>query len=70
MNGQGERELAAKAERTGDTIQVSAEGAGKPWKLVLRGIKQLAGVQGGSAQVSAQGVIITPEAGHEVIISL
>ncbi|WP_028592334.1 alpha-xylosidase [Paenibacillus massiliensis] len=70
VNGQGERELAAKAERTGDTIQVSAEGAGKPWKLVLRGIKQLAGVQGGSAQVSAQGVIITPEAGHEVIISL
>ncbi|MDO7905932.1 alpha-xylosidase [Paenibacillus sp. JX-17] len=63
VNKAAETELTVKAVRSGSSIQVSAEGAGKPWTLVLRGIQTVSNVEGGTSAAGEQGVVITPASG-------
>jgi len=59
----GAAELRVAASRNGNVIELTAEGAGKPWTIVLRGIESAASVDGGSAVSTAEGVEVTPAAG-------
>lgn len=59
----GNVELTVKATRSGDTIEVSAAGAAKPWHLVLRGIASAASVEGASSEATPQGVKLSPADG-------
>ncbi|MDP4097610.1 alpha-xylosidase [Paenibacillus sp. P96] len=56
----GEQELTVSVKREGGMLSVVSEGAGKPWILVLRGINELSGINGGSSEQGGQGVVITP----------
>jgi alpha-D-xyloside xylohydrolase len=57
---QGERLYTATATREGGRIWVEAPGAEKPWRLVLRGVTEVAAVEGGAWEADAQGVRLTP----------
>ncbi|CAM4377276.1 alpha-xylosidase [Paenibacillus tarimensis] len=63
----GREELTVRAVRTGSTIEVTAEGASKPWHLVLRGISSITSVEGATQADSAEGVKLTPNAGNLTI---
>jgi alpha-D-xyloside xylohydrolase len=57
---QGERLYTATATREGSRIRMEAPGAAKPWQLVLRGVTEVAAVEGGTWEADAQGVRVTP----------
>lgn len=71
-NVQGELELQVTAVRNSNRIELSAEGIDKPWQLVLRGIEQVAAVEGAQAAASDNGgVLVTPvTAQGKVVISI
>ncbi|MFM9277392.1 alpha-xylosidase [Paenibacillus jiagnxiensis] len=56
----GEVELTVSVKREGGKLSIVSEGAGKPWSVVLRGISELSGIDGGSSEQGSQGVVITP----------
>ncbi|WP_240418446.1 alpha-xylosidase [Paenibacillus periandrae] len=61
----GELELTVKAERTGSTIHVQADGTHlgtKPWSLILRGITEVESVFGAEWEATEQGIHLTPAA--------
>ncbi|GIQ63575.1 alpha-xylosidase [Paenibacillus cisolokensis] len=60
---QGVLELAVRVERSGNELTVAAQGAGKPWELVLRGISAVKSVEGGASFAGPAGVRILPETG-------
>ncbi|MEC0182272.1 alpha-xylosidase [Paenibacillus peoriae] len=72
VNTSGQEELTVTASRKDSTITVKAEGAVKPWSLVLRGVHEAVQVQGGTSQSGEQGVIITPASSgqQELVIHL
>jgi hypothetical protein len=55
--------LAVNVRREGSVIKVQVRGAGKPWRLLLRGINAVAAVDGGAAHDDALGSMIVPEQG-------
>ena len=55
--------LQAAASRSGDTIVMEAEGAAKPWHVVLRGIAAAASVEGAVTEATPQGLKVTPHPG-------
>ena len=55
--------LTVSASRTGGTIEIAADGAVKPWHVVLRGIQGTASVEGASAEATPQGIKLSPAAG-------
>jgi len=59
-SAQGQRELTARVERSGDTITINVTGATKPWSAVLRGIHKVAAVEGADLEQTKLGVRITP----------
>jgi alpha-D-xyloside xylohydrolase len=61
-------ELSVRASRTGGTIEISTEGSGKPYTIVLRGITRIASVSGASWDVSEQGVVLTPQPGAAKLV--
>ncbi|SCZ09674.1 alpha-D-xyloside xylohydrolase [Paenibacillus polysaccharolyticus] len=63
VNQSAERELQVTVTRKGSKLEVRAEGAGKPWKIVLRGIDSVSNVDGGSQEAGEQGIIVTASAG-------
>lgn len=63
VNQNAEQELVVNVSRNGSVLEVRAEGAGKPWNIVLRGIERVSGVEGGSQASSANGVVVTAAAG-------
>ncbi|UPK46129.1 alpha-xylosidase [Paenibacillus pabuli] len=63
VNQSAEQELVVNVSRNGSVLEVRAEGAGKPWNLVLRGIESVSGVEGGSQASGANGVVVTAAAG-------
>jgi alpha-D-xyloside xylohydrolase len=67
FNMNGELELQVRAERTNGTIRIVTEGSGKPWSLTLRGLSDIASVEGATMEKDAQGVILTPEQGVSVL---
>ncbi|MBD2846454.1 alpha-xylosidase [Paenibacillus sp. IB182496] len=66
----GAAQLTVRTARRGDRIEVAHEGAGKPWTLVLRGIAEVAGVEGGTAQSGEHGAVIVPSSGATLMIRL
>jgi alpha-D-xyloside xylohydrolase len=56
----GAPELVVAAEREGNCIRVSAVDAGQPWTLILRGVSEIAEVEGGTWTTGENGAIITP----------
>ncbi|MGG4047421.1 TIM-barrel domain-containing protein, partial [Paenibacillus favisporus] len=67
VNGtNGREELKVAVARNGERIDVQAEGT-KPWKLLLRGISQIAQIEGADSSVTEQGVLLTPQAGVKQI---
>ncbi|WP_163873391.1 alpha-xylosidase [Paenibacillus favisporus] len=67
VNGtNGKEELKVAVARNGERIVVQAEGT-KPWKLLLRGISQIAQIEGADSSVTEQGVLLTPQAGVKQI---
>ncbi|OAX49691.1 alpha-xylosidase [Paenibacillus sp. AD87] len=63
VNQSAEQELVVNVSRNGSVLEVRAEGAGKPWNLVLRGIESVSVVEGGSQTSGANGVVVTAAAG-------
>lgn len=63
VNLQAEKELAVTATRSGSIIEVTTDGVGKTWSVVLRGINEVASVDGGKSESGVDGVVITPAAG-------
>ncbi|MFD1953589.1 alpha-xylosidase [Paenibacillus thailandensis] len=60
-NTNGNDELHVTAERKGDVIEVAAEGEGKPWKLVLRGIHRIESAEGAQWSDSEKGIVLVPD---------
>jgi alpha-D-xyloside xylohydrolase len=56
-----------EARRTGVRIEVSVQGASKPWAVLLRGIEHVASVVGGTAQREAIGTCVMPNAGAQAV---
>ena len=58
----GELELVIKVNRTGNRLTIDAEGAGKPWQLVLRtfGVGQIDTIDNGRLADSELGAVIEP----------
>lgn len=63
VNQQAEQELVVNVTRNGSVLEVRAEGAGKPWNVVLRGIESVSSVEGGSQTAGEQGIVVTAAAG-------
>jgi alpha-D-xyloside xylohydrolase len=57
------RELEVRASRSGNRIEFTATGAGKPYTIVLRGIGQISSIAGGTWDRSELGVVVTPQPG-------
>lgn len=60
---QGSPVLTVSASRSGSAIEITAEGAVKPWHVVLRGIDGAASVEGASTETTPQGLKLSPSAG-------
>ncbi|HMN59118.1 MAG TPA: alpha-xylosidase [Anaerolinea sp.] len=61
----GQPALRVTAQRAGAVITVQAEGSAKGWKLLLRGVEKIQSVQGGQAEATKQGTLVTPSAGTD-----
>ena len=60
--------LTAQATRTGNELRITVQGTTKPWKVLLRGVKAVAKVQGGAAAADALGTLLTPETGASTVV--
>lgn len=69
-NTNGAIGLKITAARQGSTITIAAEeDSGKPWNVLLRGVREVHSVSGGVTQKEPLGMRITPEQGiHQVIV--
>lgn len=56
-------ELKVIVTRNGNTLFVNASGAGKPWKLLLRGMESVQGATGSVTFAHALGTLIVPAPG-------
>jgi alpha-D-xyloside xylohydrolase len=61
--GPGADGLTVTVRRTGTQLTVDAPGATRPYRVLLRGVPGLAGVEDGSAQEDALGTLVIPAAG-------
>ncbi len=57
----GNLELLVKAIRSSGTLTVTAEGAGKPWTMLLRNIDKAEAGEGCTAEPTKQGIRIAPD---------
>jgi alpha-D-xyloside xylohydrolase len=71
VNQAAEQELQVAVSRSGSKLAVHAEGTGKPWSIVLRGIDSVSSVDGGTQQAGSHGVIVAAASGtSELTIEL
>jgi alpha-D-xyloside xylohydrolase len=59
----GDVAMGLLAHCEGGIIELQARGASKPWTALLRGVRTVAGVEGGTAQPHPLGTLLTPDAG-------
>jgi alpha-D-xyloside xylohydrolase len=57
---QGDPTLTLHLHRQGNQLHIAAEGATKPWQLLLRGATAVTPLTGGTAAINAQGVLLRP----------
>ena len=55
--------MTVEVSRVGQQVRVCAEGASKPWSVLLRGIGSVQSVEGGAAQADALGTLLVPAEG-------
>ncbi len=67
----GQEDLRVTCTRKGRRIAVEATGAGKPWTIVLRGVRSVTAVRGARHEASENGVRILPHAGaHRIEVDV
>ncbi|HEY0605198.1 MAG TPA: alpha-xylosidase [Herpetosiphonaceae bacterium] len=55
----GEIDVSFDVRREGQTLTVERQGADKPWQLLLVNVAEIASVEGGSVERSAEGALVT-----------
>ncbi|CAM3831637.1 alpha-xylosidase [Marinicrinis lubricantis] len=65
-----ELELEVTAKRNGQTIEIASSGAGKPWSIILRGIQEVASVEGAKAEKTELGVRLVAEGTAQIKVQL
>ncbi|MCB0195509.1 MAG: alpha-xylosidase, partial [Anaerolineae bacterium] len=60
---QGEADITLHVRRNGSMLHIQADGATKPWRVLLRGISDVAAVSDGSSSSTEQGTLVVPETG-------
>jgi alpha-D-xyloside xylohydrolase len=66
-NQQGQPELQVTIDRHGSTFTIRSEGVGKPWALILRGVRKITSVTGALYSVYSDHVNLTPNKGGDTI---
>ena len=61
---QGQTALILQVHREGHHLYIQAEGANKPWRVLLRGVKTVASVSGGTGEIDEQGLLLIPADGN------
>jgi alpha-D-xyloside xylohydrolase len=64
----GQIETIVEARRSGTQIEFSVQGATKPWSVLLRGIRNVASVAGGTARAEALGTRLVPAEGARRLV--
>jgi alpha-D-xyloside xylohydrolase len=59
-NVKGEAELSVSLTRSVNIVTITAEGAGKPWSAVLRGVREVASTEGASLESTLLGIRLVP----------
>lgn len=57
---QGTTEMTLHVRREQNILHIQAEGATKPWRVLLRGITAVTTVDGGTSESSSQGTLLIP----------
>ena len=65
---QGETGAIFQVRRDGGQIHVAAHGADKSWRVLLVGVQAASCGDGGTAEPSGQGVLVTPSAGAAALV--
>jgi alpha-D-xyloside xylohydrolase len=60
-NLQGQPELTLHTRREGSTLHLAADGATKPWAVVLRGATAVTTITGGTTEPHQEGILLRPE---------
>lgn len=60
-NLQGQPALTLHARREGSTLHLTADGATKPWTVVLRGATAVSTITGGTTELHEHGLLLRPE---------
>ena len=60
-NLHGEAALTLHARREGSTLHIAADGATKPWTVLLRGVTAVTNITGGTAEAHEYGILLRPE---------
>ncbi len=53
--------MTLHVRRNGDTIMIEAEGATKPWQVLLHGGTAVSAITGGTHQPNEQGTLLLPD---------
>jgi alpha-D-xyloside xylohydrolase len=68
VSPEGREEAAVSVRREGRTITITHHGVRKPWSVCLRNVNVVSGVEGGSSEHRAEGMIILPGKGADRIV--
>lgn len=68
INEKEELELSVAVLRQDDAVTIQYKGAGKPWKMVLKGIYSTRSIQGGTARLEADGIHISVQGKEGTVI--
>ncbi|MBB6675687.1 alpha-xylosidase [Cohnella nanjingensis] len=62
-DSRGNERFFVSGSREGEILRLETRGEAAEWRLLLRGVSTVSGVDGGTAQPSAEGVVIVPASG-------
>lgn len=63
----GKTALTVEVTRWGKSVSITAHGATKPWRVLLRGVAGVRSIEGGDARPDPLGALLIPAAGAEKI---
>lgn len=68
---QGDIDMTLHVRREGQTLHIEADGATKPWRVLLRGITAVSTITGGTSELDKRGILVRPTDGSsELTIQL
>jgi alpha-D-xyloside xylohydrolase len=68
VSPEGREEAVVSVRKEGRTITITHAGARKPWSVCLRNVTGVSGVEGGSSERRAEGMIILPGKGADRVV--